>query len=670
MTKVTPTDHEANIENTSSPRRKSTVKDDDQTSTNPQNSHNTYNSKDPNSKNRSCGSSLQAGFCQINPVTKTGQRLYMVHMLLLPFLPISALIIQNAIGLSDLLRYQAEVQRSGAKVDGATHIEKFITNMQRERSEVAFYIFTYGKQTLGFNLSERFQITDEALEKMPWPEMKVSKSNENMFKSKLRFQIRHGDFRQRISQEEEDINSILNWYNRADAVFLQHLSTGIKTTNSSAVWRYLIAYANLLRCIENYGIAVAYGIRYYGQGRITRDNYIQFIRHFTLGDEYLDQSKNYVPTVKQESSTIKTQGDHYNALEKSRRDVLEQRPQKPNTNEALRFYQATYGYTEALRVVIKDLREEIKRIVEEELTSANHQQALGVAVLIIVLIISPTIIFLVRNATATIQIFSFSLSKKAFELKMERKKADDLLFQMLPKEVASTIQSKKRSMPEKMESVSVLYSDIQDFTSMVQTSSPIEIVILLNSLYKMFDSRIDKYDVYKVNNINDSYMIVSGIPSKPGKMASSEYPAYELSTLAIDLIGGSSMFVIPHSPKERLLVRIGIHSGPAIGGVLTVRNKMPRYRLFGDSVYVAHQLNIQCEPMKIHISLECKLLLDSLGGFRTEHRGMMNIKPKGMVDTYWLMGKEGGILNKNNRDGDYSMDEGPDYMKDLSNADF
>ena len=373
---------------------------------------------------------VQAGFCQLNPVTKTGQRLYMAHMLLLPFLPISALIIQNAITLKDLLHYQREVQQSGEKVDGATHLEKFITNMQRERSEVAFYIFTYGKQTLGLNLSERFAITDEALEMMPWPEMRVSKGQENMFKSKLRFQIRHGDFRQRISQDEEDINSILNWYNSADAVFLNHLSTGIKTTNSSTVWRYLIAYANLLRCIENLGIAVAYGIRYYGQGRITHDNYIQFIRHFTLGDEYLDQSKNYVPQVKKDYDLIKNKGGNYEALEESRRAVLKQVVQEPNTYEALSFYQSTYGYTEDLRVVIQDLRLTIKGVVVEELAAANRQQALGVAVLILVLIISPVIIFLVRNATATIQIFSLSLSKKAVELKMERNKAEALLFQV------------------------------------------------------------------------------------------------------------------------------------------------------------------------------------------------------------------------------------------------
>ena len=89
-------------------------------------------------------------------------------------------------------------------VDGATHLEKFITNLQRERSEVAFHIFTYGKQRLALNLSERFTFTDEALEQMPWPTI-ITNPNEinskaNIFKSKLRFQIRHGDFRERISQ--------------------------------------------------------------------------------------------------------------------------------------------------------------------------------------------------------------------------------------------------------------------------------------------------------------------------------------------------------------------------------------------------------------------------------------------------------------------------------------
>ena len=71
--------------------------------------------------------------------------------------------------------------------------------------------------------------------------------------------------------------------------------------------------------------------------------------------------------------------------------------------------------------------------------------------------------------------------------------------------------------------------------------------------------------------------------------------------------------------------------------------------------------------MKIHISLETKLLLDSLGGFRSEHRGLLDLKSKGLVDTYWLLGKEGGIGHQEGVDSDqeYDVDEGPEYLKDL-----
>ena len=77
-----------------------------------------------------------------------------------------------------------------------------------------------------------------------------------------------------------------------------------------------------------------------------------------------------------------------------------------------------------------------REIVKTELSAANQQQAFGIAVLLLVLVISPVIIFLVRNATVTIQVFSVSLSRKVYELKMEKRKADALTYQMLPASVA------------------------------------------------------------------------------------------------------------------------------------------------------------------------------------------------------------------------------------------
>ena len=84
-----------------------------------------------------------------------GQRLYMMHMLLLPFLPITALIVQNSGSLIKQLQYQKEVTDIGTKVDEIKVLEKFITNLQSERAEVAFYIFTNGSQTLEMNLTTR-----------------------------------------------------------------------------------------------------------------------------------------------------------------------------------------------------------------------------------------------------------------------------------------------------------------------------------------------------------------------------------------------------------------------------------------------------------------------------------------------------------------------------------
>jgi len=610
------------------------------------------NSLNKSEKDREMEKRGLGGLFQINPVTKTGQRLYMVHMLLLPFLPITALIIQNSTTLNELLQYQTEVQRIGDKVETATFLERFITNMQRERSEVAFHIFTNGTQTLGLNLTERFKITDEAFEKMTWPNIKQSENTE-MFKSKLRYQIRHGDFRLRISQDEEDIQSVLDWYNRVDAVFLDHLSQDIRGTNSSAVWRYLIAYKNLLRSIENIGIAVVYGIRYYAQGNVSQDQYIQFIRHDTLGFEYLDQSKNFAPQVRKDYEKIKRE-TNFSLIETSREDVLAQKRKDPDTNEAFQYYAATFDYTEKLRNVLIGLRKRLVGTVKSELKAANQQQALGIAILLLVLIISPIIIFLVRNATATIHIFSLTLSTKEQELIQEKQKMEDLLYLTLPFPVARDIQLKKRVNAEKIETVTIYYSDLVDFTELYSDSTPFEMVMMLNSYYKMFDDSMNKYQVYKVNCVNDSHMIVSGLPPSEG-----DHHVTQIASMALNILGNANRFVVSHRPYERLKLRAGINTGQVIAGVQSVGIKMPRYRLFGDTVQFAALLNSTGESMKIHVSMETKILLDSVSGYFLEPRGLIVVDGCDQRETFWLTGKEDGVFEPDEK---YDITELPNYF--------
>jgi len=162
-------------------------------------------------------------------------------------------------------------------------------------------------------------------------------------------------------------------------------------------------------------------------------------------------------------------------------------------------------------------------------------------------------------------------------------------------------------------------------------------VIMLNTYYKMFDDSMKKYRVYKVNSVNDSHMIVSGLPPTEG-----DHHTTSIAKMALNLVGNANRFVISHRPYERLKLRAGINTGPVIAGVQAVGSKMPRYRLFGDSVKYSTLLNSTGEPQKIHISMETKILLDSAGGYFIEPRGLIVVDQQGrdQRETFWLTRRE------------------------------
>ncbi|EDV93802.1 GH19530 [Drosophila grimshawi] len=225
------------------------------------------------------------------------------------------------------------------------------------------------------------------------------------------------------------------------------------------------------------------------------------------------------------------------------------------------------------------------------------------------------------------------IRERTDQLDIERKKTEQLLNRMLPSSVAEKLKMGLAVDPEEFSDVTIYFSDIVGFTTIAAHCSPVQVVDLLNDLYTIFDATINAYNVYKVETIGDAYMVVSGLPVKIPDHAE------QIATMALDLLHQSGRFNVKHLPGVPLQLRIGLHTGPCCAGVVGLT--MPRYCLFGDTVNTASRMESTGSSWRIHMSQETRDRLEARGGYSIEPRGLIDIKGKGMMNTFWLLGKKG-----------------------------
>uniref|UniRef100_A0AAQ5XH15 Guanylate cyclase n=1 Tax=Amphiprion ocellaris TaxID=80972 RepID=A0AAQ5XH15_AMPOC len=243
------------------------------------------------------------------------------------------------------------------------------------------------------------------------------------------------------------------------------------------------------------------------------------------------------------------------------------------------------------------------------------------------------------NMIRRLQMYSRNLEHLVEErtalYKAERDRADRLNFMLLPGPVVKSLKETGVVEPELYDEVTIYFSDIVGFTTLCHYSTPMEVVDMLNDIYKGFDSIVDNHDVYKVETIGDAYMVASGLPRRNGNRH-----AVDICRMALNILAFMGTFQLRHLPGIPVWIRIGVHSGPCAAGVVGI--KMPRYCLFGDTVNTASRMESTGHPLRIHVSQPTINILQRTDcKFEYEVRGETYLKGKGTETTHWLTGETG-----------------------------
>jgi adenylate cyclase len=213
-------------------------------------------------------------------------------------------------------------------------------------------------------------------------------------------------------------------------------------------------------------------------------------------------------------------------------------------------------------------------------------------------------------------------------LDRQKNEIENLLLNILPAEVAHELKTTGHATPRQYESVSVMFTDFKGFTTIADKMDPDHLVKELDDCFIAFDGIIEKYQLEKIKTIGDSYMCAGGIPS-PDKN-------HVLKIVKAGLEIQQYVAVYNESRQEKglepWLIRIGIHVGPVVAGV--VGKKKYAYDIWGSSVNIASRMESNGEPGKVNISSATYELIKDF--YECTYRGKISAKNIGEIDMYFI----------------------------------
>jgi class 3 adenylate cyclase/tetratricopeptide (TPR) repeat protein len=220
------------------------------------------------------------------------------------------------------------------------------------------------------------------------------------------------------------------------------------------------------------------------------------------------------------------------------------------------------------------------------------------------------------------------LAAKNAVIERARKRADELLMNILPEAAAAELKINNSVKPVRYESVTVMFTDFKGFTKIAELVSPEELIEELDACFRLFDSIVEQYGLEKIKTIGDSYMCAGGLPVKNDTHALNAVEA------AIAMQKGLKILMDQNAAEGKHVfeMRVGIHTGAVVAGV--VGSHKFAYDIWGDTVNIASRIEQASEPNKINISSSTYELVKDK--YPCLQRGLVAAKNKGSIEMYFV----------------------------------
>ncbi|MBL4655274.1 MAG: HD domain-containing protein, partial [Bacteroidia bacterium] len=235
---------------------------------------------------------------------------------------------------------------------------------------------------------------------------------------------------------------------------------------------------------------------------------------------------------------------------------------------------------------------------------------------------------MVKDRTLEIVEKNIMLEKQKEEIEYEKDKSENLLLNILPRVTAEELKLKGRATPHYYDNVTVLFTDFKGFTMVAEKMHPDDLIAELDICFNNFDKIIEEHHIEKIKTMGDAYMCAGGIPKKN-----------ITNPMDVVLAGLKIQKFMEEFKNERLKknkpfweIRIGIHSGPIVAGV--VGSKKFAYDIWGDTVNTASRMESSGEPGRVNISGATYELVEEY--FNCSYRGKVKAKNKGEIDMHFV----------------------------------